>query len=255
MHARHAPASFLHWGRLHLTTNEEERRAYDEVLKITNSTNYWECQNIDKCDMITRSVDVQNSRYIYDSKHVKDSEDITNSETVENSHQICDSSHIYNSANVVHSHNIKQGYNISYSDFVIEAKDTFQSSLITHSSVIFNSKNIEDSGFLVDCNDCHHCLLCFDKKEGAFSIFNHKINEIQWNFIYEEFQDMVAKRHLLLFDTWDPEMIEHGSHCHVAQNAQFSTFLDDAMINWIKHLPFYDASMAYRMTFHPSFLE
>lgn len=252
---RHAPASFLHWGRLHLVTSEEERRAYDEVLHITNSTNYWECQNIDHCDMITGSTDVKNSKYIYDSKHITDSKDVTNSDTVQNSTTIFDSTHIYSSTKCAHANNIKNSNNISYSTYVLNSNNVFKSSLITHGSLILNSKNIENSAFVIDSHDCHHCMLCFDIKDAEYQIFNHKINGSQWDFIFTELTDMLATRQLKLFDHWDPEEVGHDARCHIAQNALFSTVLDEPMIHWIKHLPFYDAQMMYRMTFHPSFLE
>lgn len=253
--APHIPASFLHWGRLHLTTNEDERRAYNEALHIINSTNYWSCSMIENCTMITNTNNAKNSKYIYDSANVSDSEDVTNSTIIEHSQKVFNSERIYASTDIAHSNNIKESENISYSTFVLNSRNVFQSSLITSSNVVLNSKNIEYSGFISNCSDLSHCLFCYDKNTGLYEIFNKPINEAQWKFIYDELKDMLQARRLNLFDTWDPEIIEHGNSCHIAQNIQFSTLLDEQMINWIKHLPYYDNEIVYKMTFHPSFLK
>ena len=252
---RHVPAQFLHWGRLNLTTNQEERRAYDEVLHVTDSTNYWECQNVDHCNMISKCTDTKASNYIYESSHVENSEDVDSSSTITNSTTISHSSYIYNSTKIVYSNNIKNSVNVTHSSYIIDSNNIKSSSLITDSAVVMNSKNIEKSGFIIDSSDLVSSLFCIEQKGGKFLLFNKPINESQWEFIYTEFKDMMESRCLHLFDSWDKEDIGHTLNIYYTSNHIFSTVLDSAMINWIKHLPYFDGNMMYRMTFHPDFLD
>ena len=255
---RHAPAQFLHWGWLHLTTNADERRAYNEVLHIENSEQVFECSNISNCQMITSSEYVTDSKYIYNCKNVENSEDITDSSKVKNSKHIVVSSTIFSSEGCIHANNVKDSKNILSGDFIINSHDIYNSSLITNSSFIFNSKNISDSGFIGQAHNLSHCLFCYDYEDPKeFSIFNHQISETQWNFIFEEYQDWLNHLHLHLFDEWDPENPEHDVIVHRNYlemfdmiSVRFSEF-----VNWVKHLPYYDASIAYKITFIPNFMQ
>lgn len=254
---RHIPVSFLHWGRLNLTTTEEERRAYDEVLNITNSTNYFQCQGIDHCDMITESKNVKNSTHIYRCEDVEDSDDITNSYKVKDSKAIIHSNSIYSSSDVVSASNIKQSHNISKSSFIISSSDIYDSSLITDSRIILQSKNIQSSIFLMDCIDSHHCILCDELKGASYQIFNHSIDPVQWEFIRNEMDEFIDETgSLVLFDHWDPEDASHGTFIHSSYLIMFEKLLNnERFVDWIKHLPFYSDMLAYKITFHPSFLE
>lgn len=257
IHTRHVPPSFLHWGRLYLPTNEEERRAYDEVLHITNSTNVFQCDNIDNCDMITDTTHAVNSRYIYRCEDIEDSEDVAVSKKVRQSKHISNSLSIYSSEKCVQTNNAKDSFNISTSTFVINSHDIFQSNLITNGSFIFNSKNVSDSAFIGYGRNLEHCLFCYDNENQKYALFNQPVSEVQWNFIYEELQDLTKDLHLCLFEEWDPEDCAHTEEIHRSHKKMFEAFGDkmDRFVNWVVHLPYYNADIAYKITFIPYFLQ
>lgn len=258
IHARHAPAAFLHWGKLHLTTTPEEQRAYNEVLHIENSTGVFECSNIKNCDMITSSEYVTDSKYIYHCRNVENSEDITDSSKIKDSKHIIISSTVFSSDGCVHANNIKNSHNILSGDFIIDSHDIYNSSLITNSSFVFNSKNISDSGFIAQSHDLAHCLFCYDyEKPKEYSIFNHPIGDIQWNFIYEEYQEQLKNLHLRLFDSWECEDSTHDVIIHRSYIEMFEGFSTNLpqFVHWVQHLPFYDPMIAYKITFIPNFMQ
>lgn len=257
MHTRHVPASFLHWGKLHLTTSPEEQRAYNEVLNIKDSTDVFECSDIANCHSITQTDHATNSNYIYSSHHIIDSTDVYNSSRVNNSQHIRNSSVILNSDTCVISTNVKASHNILESDFIINSHDIFRSSLITDSAFIFNSKNITNSLFISEAHELNHCLFCTGNVSKDYQIFNNSCNEVQWNFIYEEGIEFLKDLSLNLIEPWEYETPGSDATVHYSYLEMFAKFGDklDDFIYWVKHLPYFDPLLAYKITFIPNFMQ
>lgn len=254
---RHAPAPFLHWGKLHLPTSEDEQRAYYEILKVEQSTNVFECDHICNCDMITNSSDCSNSQYIYNCRNITDSKDVIESTKIEQSQHIVASSSIYSSTKCVNTHNARNSYNILKGSFIIGSHDIYNSSLVTNSTFILNSQNISESGFIASSHDLTHCLFCEDYEGKEYSIFNHQVPEVQWKFIYEEYKDWCESFHLNLFDEWNLEDSTHDTIIHTNYLEMFAPFQEkvDLFVQWVSHLPYYNSSIAYKITLIPKFMQ
>jgi hypothetical protein len=208
--------------------------------------------------MITSSDFVTNSKYIYNCKNIDDSEDISNSSKVKDSVRLMNCSSVFNSTDCALSHNIKESNNICNSDFVISSHDIYNSSLITQSSFIFNSKNIDNCGFISHSYDLSNALFCYEyNTKEDYALFNHPINQTQWEFLLEEYQDQLKDLHLRLFEPWNPEEPGHQLITHRSYAEFFKPFEEQltTFISWVQHLPYYNAEIAYNITFIPNFLQ
>ena len=256
---RHIPPSFLYWGKLYLTTTPEEQRAYDEVLEIKDSENIFQSMKVSNSSFVTNSNTVSDSKYIYNSRTIQSCTDITDSARVTNSCHIASSNSIQNSSYIVRGHNIKDTQRALNGSYLINSNNIYNSDLITNSSFILNSRNLTDCGFVADSSDSQHCLFCSEYNEHDYSIFNHPISQTQWNFIKEELDDWASlsdRIYLALFDHWEQEDPVHGINCHYSYLEMFKAIAQDTeFMNWIYNLPYFDANIAYKITFIPNFMQ
>lgn len=256
MQRRHISPAFLHWGFLHLTSTPAEKALYYKLVGVEDSTNIFESDNIQHCDYVTNSSQVVNSKQVYYSNDIEESTDISHSSKVKQSHIVAYSTAVYDSTKVILSHNVKNSYNISLSDFVIQSDNIFKSNLITESRFILHSQNINRSMFTHKARDSKHCLFCYDIAEKDYCIFNHPVDQTQWEFIETELNDMLASKEMCLFDPWEPEDSNHTAKPHLNYLIVFqNVFSNVHFVNWIKALPYYDANLAYKLTLNPVFLE
>lgn len=254
---KHAIPYFLHWGKLHLTTSPEEQRAYYEVLHVENSTNTFECRNVKNSNMVTNSENVSDSQYIYNSNDITQSDDVRHSKKVQNSQHIISSSSIFSSTHCLETSSVKNGHNISFSNFVIDSHDVYYSNLINKSSFIFKSENVDCCGFVAHSQHLNNGLFCYEYDNQNYGLFNHEIGETQWNFLYEEYLDQIKDYSLCLFNTWDPENLSAsitGNHNYLTMFKNLFVALPN-FISWVQHLPYYNAEIAYNITFIPNFLQ
>lgn len=256
IHAKHVPYSFLHWGRLHLNSNDEERRAYEEVCEIKESTSVFECDHIESSTMVSGSSCVYNSAYIYGCNAIINCTDITDSTKITDSHHIINSTSTLYSDYCIGSNNVKKSQYILDSSFIINSHDIYKGSLIESSSFVFNGKNLTNCGFVRDSGDLTNCLFCCGYNKKSYSIFNHEINTPQWEYLFEEYQSQIEPFHLEMFEEWDQENPEHGVTIHHSYLEMFEGFGDklNDFVYWVKHLPYYDSTLAYQITFLPQFL-
>ena len=255
MQMRHVPASFLHWGRLHLTTTADERALYESILKIMNSDHFFECDNIDDCHFIANCSRAQSAQYSYHSTDLKNCSGIQESSKIELSSIVYRSQKVKESRIIVNSNNIQNSEYISSSSYTIGSNNVFDSSLVTNSSFVLKSNNLKDCGFVQQLTDCQSCLFCNNIKNEQFALFNKKIDPTQWQFIYDDFHDTFNQLHFNLFTPWDVSIVDGAPLCYITPNKLFETVLTDEIMHWIKHLPNYNSDILYQITFHPTFLE
>lgn len=253
----HVPLAFLHWGKLYLNTTPEEVKIYEEICHIQNCKSYFECNHAENSSCIDNSEYVMDSHYVFNSNHVDNSDQVQRSEQVSNSQNILNSTSVTSSKWCFDSRSVKQSENISCSSFIIESHDIYKSSLVTNSSFVFESNDVTKSGFVAHCNNVEYCLFCADCSEKQYMIFNHSVKPTQWNYIYDEYKQLMTEHHLNLFEEWetdaiDPIVVENYSYLQMFK--LFEEFLP-TFVKWVQNLPYYDPIIAYQITFIPNFLQ
>lgn len=205
--------------------------------------------------MVVESKHIKNSKYIYFCENVENSEDVSYSEDITEGKELYSCMGVTKSSKTIFSNHITGSRLVATSNFIIDSANIFSSMLITRSNLIFSCQNVEDSLFAVSCKDSDHCLFCFERTGAHYEIFNHSVSKTQWDFLFSESFSQLAPHDLLLYNKWDPEDVNHGLVDYHIRNRLLEPVLNDQLIRWIKHLPFYDGQLAYQMTFHPSFLD
>ena len=252
---RHVPFDFLDWGFMHLSTSDEEKKRYFEVIKVTNSTSVVGSHNINESNMVADSDKVDHSAYVYYSKDVQDSADIRGSDRIERSQHIDHGSSVLDSIDVLRSSYTKESFNISHGSYIINCENIFDCALMTNCRYCLFCKNLSDSAFCAHCNDCNHCLFCTDLTGAEYCIFNKPVQKVQWEFIFSELKERFAEKNMFLFNHCDIEDVNGTMAANNNYMKMFEPLFDSKeYVSWVKNLPYYDEMIAYKITYNPHFL-
>lgn len=249
MKLKHIPISFLHWGKLHLTTNEEERALYNQLVHIENSTDVFESERITNSSLVQYSTNVTDSSMVYHGLDISNSESISYSKDIKNSKRVGNSNHIFDSKDIIDSCNVKKASNVGKGSFVIGSDNIFNSNIVTNSNIVYNSEDITDSIFISHSKRLKHCLFCDNLTDATYCIFNKQINETQFDFVYEELVSFGLKLNNMTSDWTDAwntkkEIIYDIRKHFVPINE------DENLLNWIKTLPNYSPEILYNITYN-----
>lgn len=178
---KHVPYSYLYWGYNNLDINEDERAAYFERIKVTDSMNVYNSHHVDKSQLVCKSEKIQSSTRVNESKGIEYSQNVNRSEDVDHSEDVCRSSLVSDSNQIVGSVNVTKSVEVLDSSNVSESNCIYHSTTVVNSEAIFFSKNIIDCKFCFGCTNLKECMFCygmhFEEEPGSYYIFNKKVDK------------------------------------------------------------------------------
>lgn len=255
MRHKYMTPHFLHFGFDHLSTNDEEKKLYYELLKIDceNKASIFHCEKITNSSFCCDSAEVVDGSYVYDSSQIRESQHIHTSSSIENSSYIANSSFVYDSNQVANATNITKSSNVAYSEFIIGSSSVYQSKDVTNSNMISDSEGINNCLFCSNCLDLANSMFCW-KTEGEGLLFNKPISSVQMEAIQRQYHSIMRDVKLKLVEDWG-SIDGREARIHVNRNyiKQYET-APAQFWNWVKTLPGYDPMILYRITFQPHLL-
>lgn len=250
---RHIDKEFLHWGREHLTSSDEELAAYCEVCKIINTSGYWYSQNVRDSKNIVESKNVVTSIGVFSSTDVIQSKDVIDSDGVENSEQVFSSSIVDSCTKIYRGRNIVSSTNICNSTMVAWSKNVIDSNTIFESSEIIRCDNTSSSFFCQDCTSITHCIFCKGLTNAEYCIFNKPVDKK----IYELFEAQYKKYmtgQLDFIREWPQELT---TWIRVLPTQKFDDWyhpIPEKFWKWVRTLPNFDSMLLYNITMLPEIL-
>ena len=251
---KHISKEFLHWGREHLTINDEELEAYRKACRIENTEGHWYSQDVRDSKYVIKSKDVENSIGVFESMDIKNSADIISSENVDCAHQIFSSSMVDTAQRIFKGQNISHSTNICNSTMIANSTSVIDSCNIFDSSEIIKGVSVSDSHFCQDIKNLKHCMFCYGFENAEYCIFNVPIEKNHYELIEKQYQKYLTEE-LAFIREWPREMI--SSH-YIAPTRKFDDWyhpISEKFWKWARTLPFFDASILYNITMKPELLE
>ena len=250
---RHINKEFLHWGKEHLTTNEEEQLAYCIACDIVNSEGYWYSIKVHDSQYIVKSKEVKNSKGVFESSEVDSGFDIVNSDNVTNSKQIFYSSMIENCQKIYKGINIVESINVCNSTMVARCKNIINSANVFDSSEIIKCNTVTNSHFCQNCVNIEHCLFCDGLENAEYYIFNKPVDKNRYEMFEKQYQKYLIE--LLGFIREWPENLSVSTF-----NSPTKKFDDwyypipQKFWKWVRTLPGFDSMLVYNITMLPEIL-
>ena len=241
---------FLHWGFLHLDATDEEKKIYEKVLDITNTTGYFRSEKVSDSQQIRFSSEIKNSKDVYHSKKIKNSYSVYSSNNVEDSSNVHDSSFCTNSKIILNSTNVTDSTMIVNSNCIIRSNSIIKSSFITESTCIMNSSNIESCNFLRDCRNMKNSIFCTGLEGEEYYLFNKPISKIMYENINFQFSKYITLP-LRIVSTNNENLVS----TQINNFSKFYENLQDDFWQWVKTLPNYNPEVLYSITFNSALLE
>lgn len=250
---RHISKDFLHWGKEHLTTTEEERAVYCEVCNIKNTEGFWYSQDVSDSKYVVKSKNVTKSQSIFDSSDIMSSRDICSSESVDNGTQIFSSFAIDGCSKVFKGENITSSTNICNSKMIVRSKNVIDSSMIIDSTEIIKSSNVTNSHFCQECKNIKNCLFCYKIENAEYYIFNQPVDP----GLYEMFALQYAKyllNDLSFIRDWPEDMIASDFVIPTRKFDDWFHPISSKFWKWARTLPNFDSMILYNITMLPEIL-
>ena len=244
---------FLHWGREHLTHNDEELAAYCASCNIINTEGYWHSQDVKDSKNIVKSKKIEKSTSIFDSEEVLNSTDIVSSENIENCFQVFYSSMVDTSNKIIKGQNIIESTNICNSASVVRSVNVIDSNTVFDSSEIIKCNTVTNSYFCQDCINIKSCMFCKGLGGIEYHIFNKPVDEKMYKLFEKQYKKYLTE-HLSFVQNWPHEMIVNQ---HIAPTRKFNEWyhpISEKFWKWVRTLPGYDPMLLYNITMIPEFL-
>jgi hypothetical protein len=250
---KHITKEFLHWGREHLTVNEEELNAYYNVCKISNSEGFWYSHNIQNSKYVVKSKNITGSIGVFESSDVEDSTDVVGSEYVAISHQIFYSSMIDKCLKIHKSSNVLNSQNVCNSTMVARSQSVIDSFNVFDSSEIINSNTISDSHFCQNCKNVKHCMFCFGLEDAEYCIFNKPVDKNHYEVFEQQYKKYFVSE-LEFIREWPKGLIVNSSAIPTRKFDDWYYQISEKTWKWIRTLPNFEATIIYQITMNPDFL-
>ena len=244
---------FLHWGREHLTNNQEELAAYCVACNIVNTEGYWYSANISDSKNVVKSKNVKNSTCVFESTNINQCKDVVSTDEAENSQQVFYSSMIDNCSKIYKGNNIVDSINIHNSIMIVRSKNVIDSNTVFDSSEIIKCSTVTNSHFCQDCGNIDHCLFCSGLTEAEYCIFNKQIDKN----LYEIFEKQYLKymtAQLDFIQHWPDNLI---STINIVPTRKFDDWfysVPEKFWKWARTLPNFDSMLIYDITMLPEIL-
>ena len=250
---RHINKEFLHWGRQHLTTTQEEMDAYCEVCNIVNTNYFWCSQNVLNSYFIVRSKDVTESRSIFESVEVNNSSDVVGGDNVNQSKQIFYSSMIEDCVRVLKSQNVVASYNICNSTMVARSKSVLNSFNVFDSTEIIDCDTVTESHFCQKCKNIDHCLFCDGIENAEYHIFNKPVSKSHYDLIASQYMKYLVEE-LDFVREWPKELSRSISIYATRKFDDWYHPIQPKFWKWARTLPGFDGMFLYNFTMLPELL-
>jgi hypothetical protein len=247
---------FLHWGFSHLNTNEEEKQAYYNRLKIVDCdvNTIYKCHNITHSDYVVDSNTVEDSSYIFSSSRVEESSNVSNSKIVTSSSCVYNSSFVTNSNKVLGSVNITDSNNIVNSEYVVGSNSVINGNMVTDSYFVGGlvqgrCMDVSDSAFIFECKNVRSCLFCTGINDKEYHLFNKPISEKHYKLIFKQLLDLLEGEEAALTLEWPCCQIPLDIPRVNRNMSEQYEHLPDDFWEWVESLPNYDPWVLYSITF------
>ena len=250
---KHINKEFLHWGREHLTNNEEDLAAYCVACGIENSEGFWYSQKVSNSKYVIKSNNIKDSTSVFYSTDVSNSTDIADSENVENSHQVFYSSMVDTSNKIVKGQNIVESTNICNSTMVARSVNVIDSNTVFDSSEIIKCNIVTSSYFCQNCANIKNCMFCEGLDDVEYHIFNKPVDEKMYRLFEKQYKKYLNELLSFVRD-WPNEMIADQ---HVTPTRKFDDWyhpISEKFWKWAKTLPGYNNMILYNIIMLPEFL-
>lgn len=251
---RHINKEFLHWGREHLTTTEEEMNAYREACKIVNTKFFWQSENVKDSNFVVRSKDVTESRGVFESVDVTKGVDIVGGDGINESEQIFYSSMIENCARVLKSQNVVASRNVCNSIMVARSKSVLNSFNVFDSTEIIDCDTVAESHFCQKCKNIDHCLFCDGIENVEYCIFNKPVSKSHYDLIVSQYMKYLVEELDFVRD-WPKEL---SRSIHIYATRKFDDWyhpIQPKFWKWARTIPGFDGMFLYNFTMLPELLE
>ena len=251
---KHISKEFLHWGREHLTVNNEELKAYCKACRIENTEGYWYSQDVRDSKYVVKSKDVENSASVFESMDIKDSTDIVGSENIESAHQIFYSSMVDTAQRIYKGQNISHSTNICDSTMVANSTSVINSCNVFNSSEIIKGISISESHFCQEVKNLKHCMFCYGFENAEYCIFNVPIEKSHYELIEKQYLKYLTEE-LSFIRAWPEDLVITQ---HIMPTRKFDDWyssISKKFWKWVRTLPFYDSMLLYNITMLPELLE
>ena len=254
MRHKYTTEEFLHWGFDNLSTNDDEKKLYYELLDINceHPETIYHSRDIDCSYRVSDSKSVYNSHVIHNCHDIRDSAAVSDSEEVHQSWTVVKGSFIFTSKFVANSQNITDCEFVVGSQFVVDSHSVMNSEQVESSKWIRDCANVEDCFMCADCRNLKHAMFCSDI-EGEYMIFNKPVEPKRFELIKKQLMMMLAYFHMDMA-TWDEGMYETKVKINLNYITQYAA-VPTKFWSWLKTLPGYDPMVMYRITFQPHLLD
>lgn len=242
------PHSFLHWGWLHLNTNDEERAMYEKVLEIQYSSGVFQSEKVYKSNDIVLSKDVKLSNYVYNGQKIDQSHFISDSMNITNSQQVGMSNTINKSLDIMYSQNLEDCAHVGKSSFCTGSRNIWNSSMIVDSTEITDSRSLKNCTCIGSCEQLDHCMFCYELSNKEYHIFNKPIDPTIFKMIYDCYYCFTIGD-FAITTNWENNWQNHTS-VYLSPATHFRPILDDEyLLKWIKTIPNFSEELLYNITF------
>lgn len=250
---KHISKEFLHWGREHLTSNEEELAAYCEACKIINTEGFWYSVNVQDSKYVIRSKNVTDSISIFNSADVQGSKDIVESENIADSKQVFYSSMIEECQKIFKGINISESINICNSTMVARSKSVIDSTNVFDSSEIIKSNTVTNSHFCQECYNIESCLFCYGLENAEYHIFNKPVDKNRYEVIEKQYKKYMNELLVFIRD-WPQDLVIYTSTQPTRKFDDWYFAISKRFWKWVRTLPGFNTTMLYDITMLPEIL-
>lgn len=250
---RHISKEFLHWGRQHLASNEEELTAYCEACRIVGCEGFWYSQDIEDSKYVVKSKNVKHSTSVFESEDILSCADVVGSDNIELSNQVFQSSIVDNCKKIYRGSNITGSTNICNSTMVANSKSVIDSYNVFDSSEIVKCVSVSECHFCTDCENLKNSMFCYGFGNAEYCIFNMPIDKNRYEMISKQYNKFLTE--LLDFIREWPENI--ATNRHGAPTKKFDDWyhpISEKFWKWVRTLPGYDPILLYNITMLPNIL-
>ena len=250
---RHISKEFLHWGREHLTTTDEDLKAYCKACRIENSKGFWYSQDVRDSQHVIKSKQVNGSIGVFGSSYVGDSIDVVESDNILNSKRIFDSSMIDDSEKIFKSQNITRGINVCNSTMVADSKNIIDACGVFDSSEIIGGLNISNSYFCHNCKEIKHCMFCDGLENAEYYVFNKPVDKKYFELFEKQYLKYMTTQ-LDFIREWPEDLLVSVQITPTRKFDDWYHSIPDRFWKWARTLPHFDPMLVYNITLIPELL-
>ena len=250
---RHISKEFLHWGREHLTVNDEELKAYGKACRIENTEGYWYSLDVRDSKYIIKSKNIESCIGVFSSSDISNSKDISASDSVSDSRQIFYSSFVEESEKILKGQNIINSVNVCNSTMVARSRNIIDSSNVFDSSEIVNCDTVSNSHFCQKCTNIKNCMFCEGLIDAEYYIFNKPVDKNYYELFEKQYKKYLTEL-LDFIQDWPEEMIIEQFILPTRKFDDWYHPISDKFWKWARTLPNFDSMLLYNITMLPEIL-